>query len=474
MDAVTDILLVGPFAALIMANIFPRKARPWAGITACAMALTAQIAFCVLYPFGIIEWSPLVPIQNVIGFTLSLDNLSLLLILSAAIAGLTALVVCGATMRASQNAFIFTNLILLCTIGMNGIALVRDLFSLYVFIELTAAAAFILITVLRGRDAYEGLWKYLILSFVAALFMLTAIALFLLFTGSVSMQDAAAAFATPGSPAWIAGVLYFCGLFIKGGIVPFHGWLADAYTGAPSAVSAFLAGIVTKASGLFALMRFAMSPIGAQPFVREIFLAAGTVSAVAGAFLSLGQKDMKRMLAYSSVSQMGYIVLALGGDPSLAVLAASLHFFVHAISKAQLFSNAAAVEGRLGTMDMDRMGGLGSRMPVTAGTVAVATLSVAGLPPLAGFWTKLLIVISLWRAGQYVYAVIAVLTSLLTIAYFISLIRRVFFGKTEPQWAGIKEAGLGLLAPVTLLSTLSIGIGVAFPLVLRLLTGGAP
>jgi multicomponent Na+:H+ antiporter subunit D len=472
-DAVTDLLLIGPFAALIVVNVLPRKARPMAGMAACGLVFAAQIAFCILYPLGLAVWPALAPLQNAIGFKLAVDNLSLLLILSAAIAGLTAVFVCGATMRASQNAFTFTNLLLLAVIGMNGIAMVRDLFSLYVFIELTAAAAFVLITVLRGKDAFEGMWKYLILSFVATVFMLTSVALFLLFTGGITLDDAAAAFATPGSPGWIAGVLYFCGLFIKGGLVPFHGWLADAYTGAPSAVSVFLAGIVTKASGIFALMRFAFSPIGAQPVVRGIFLVVGTVTAVAGAFLALRQKDMKRMLAYSSISQMGFIVLALGGEPSLAIIAASLHFFVHAISKAQLFSNAAAVEAGLGTMDMDRMGGLGSRMPVTAGTVAVATLSVAGLPPLPGFWTKLLIVISLWRAGEYVFAVIAVLTSLLTIAYFISLIRRVFFGTTAPEWAGVKEAGFGLLAPATFLSFISIGLGVAFPFVLQILMGGA-
>ena len=142
----------------------------------------------------------------------------------------------------------------------------------------------------------------------------------------------------------------------------------------------------------------------------------GAVAAVGGAFLALGQTDMKRMLAYSSISQMGYIVMALGGEPALAVVAAGLHFFNHTVSKAQLFANAAAVETQLGTRDMDRMGGIAARMPVTGATSAVATLSIAGLPPLAGFWSKLLIVIALWNAGQRVFAVIAILTSLVTLA----------------------------------------------------------
>jgi len=178
------------------------------------------------------------------------------------------------------------------------------------------------------------------------------------------------------------------------------------------------------------------------------------------------------MLAYSSISQMGYIVMALGGEPTLAVLAAGLHFFNHTISKAQLFANAAAVEAQLGTRDMDRMGGIAARMPVTGATSAVATLSIAGLPPLAGFWSKLLIVIALWRAGQQVFAVIAILTSLVTLAYFLSMQRRVFFGKTLPEWESVREAGAGMLIPVIVLAAITIVVGVGFPFLLPLLVGG--
>ena len=123
-------------------------------------------------------------------------------------------------------------------------------------------------------------------------------------------------------------------------------------------MSVFLAGIVTKASGIFALMRLVPPVLATAGAGREIILIAGALTAVGGAFLALGQSDMKRMLAYSSISQMGYIVMALGGEPTLAVVAAGLHFFNHTVSKAQLFANAAAVEAQLGTRDMDRMGGI--------------------------------------------------------------------------------------------------------------------
>ena len=191
-----------------------------------------------------------------------------------------------------------------------------------------------------------------------------------------------------------------------------------------------------------------------------------------GAFLALTQKNMKRMLAYSSVSQMGYIVLALGGDLRLGIVAAGLHFFNHAISKSQLFINAAAIERELGTLDMDEMGGIGSRMPVTAGTTAVASLSIAGLPPLAGFWSKLLIVLALWNAKEYGFAAVAILASLVTLAYFLSLQRRVFFGKREERWAKVRETAPGLLVPAVFLALITIALGIGFPFALKILLGG--
>ena len=397
----------------------------------------------------------------------------MLLLLTAGIAGLASLSVGRASIAAPRTRFVFVNLVLIAIIGMNGIAMVRDLFSLYVFIEVTSVAAFILVAVRDEGPALEGAWKYLLLSAVASVLMLASVGLFLLTAGGVSFDEAGAALAAPTPlEAWIAAALFLCGLFVKSAMVPFHGWLADAYTEAPPAVSVFLAGIVTKASGIFALMRLAPTALAAAGPGRMILLVVGAVTAVGGAFLSLTQTDMKRMLAYSSISQMGYIVMALGGQPALALIAAAVHFFNHTVSKAQLFTNAAAVESRLGTRDMDRMGGLASRMPVTGGTSAVATLSIAGLPPLAGFWSKLLIVIALWKGGQVVFAVIAVLTSLVTLAYFLALQRKAFFGIILSELSEVREAGPGYLVPALALAAITVAVGLGFPFLLPILLGG--
>jgi len=267
--------------------------------------------------------------------------------------------------------------------------------------------------------------------------------------------------------AVIAAALFMAGLFIKGGLVPFHGWVPDAYSSAPNAVSVFLAGIVTKTAGIYTMIRLVTAVFGFSGYVKELLLIFGALSIVAGAFAALGQNDFKRMLAYSSISQVGYIIIGLGTGSVLGIAGAVFHFFNHAVFKSLLFINAAAVEKQTGTRDMDKLGGLAGRMPVTGGSSIVASLSTAGIPPLSGFWSKLIIIIALWKSADYSYAVIAVLASLLTLAYFLYLQKKIFFGKVAPGLEGIKEVDMGLLIPQVILALIIIGVGLLFPIVLK-------
>ncbi len=472
----SDLLLLVPFAGVILLNLVPKRARA-AAVWIAMGILALEVVAAFFDRFAGIDFSAFAPLEKVFGFHLATDGLSGLLMLCAGLVGMAALFVARKTFDDANERFFFANLVLVALVGINGISMVRDLFSLYVFVEVTAVATFILITAHRmtgtmSDRAFEGAWKYILLSIIASVFMLTSIGFFLLSAGGTTFDAAKTALETGTPLAWVAMALFLCGLFVKGGLVPFHGWVADAYTAAPAPVSVFMAGVVTKASGVFALLRIAQMTLGGAAPGREILLVVGAVTIVVGAFLALTQTNMKRMLAYSSVSQMGYIVLALGGDPAIGILAAGFHFFNHAISKSQLFANAAAIEKELGTLDMDEMGGIGSRMPVTAGTSAVATLSIAGLPPLAGFWSKLLIVLALWNAKEYAFAAVAILASLVTLAYFLSLQRRVFFGKPVEKWAGVRETAPGLLVPAVALAVVTVALGIGFPFALKVLLGG--
>jgi multicomponent Na+:H+ antiporter subunit D len=197
--------------------------------------------------------------------------------------------------------------------------------------------------------------------------------------------------------------------------------------------------------------------------VQKLLLFVGALSVVVGAIATLTQEDFKRMLAYSSISQVGYIVLGLGAASPLGIAAAAFHFFNHAVFKSLLFVNSATVEKQAGTRDMNKLVGLAQKMPVTGTTSALAALSISGVPPLAGFWSKLFIIIALWGAGHYNYAMIAVLASLLTLAYMLIMQRKVFFGRISEHLFPIKEGNWNLVASSIILAAITVGVGILFP-----------
>lgn len=403
------------------------------------------------------------------GSLFAVDGLSLVLLISASLVGLVTLISGLATVPDPKARFSFANLVLLILAGLNGLVMVRDLFSLYVYIEVVAVASFILISLDRDKLALEGAFKYLVLSASASMLMLLSIAAILLVSGSTSFVTVHSILQQVPHRGLVAAAmaLFVVAAFIKGGLVPFHGWLPDAYSSAPLSVSVLLAGIVTKTAGVYTAMRIVTSVFGFTPMIRSLVLFIGTVSIIFGALAALNQKDFRRMLAYSSISQMGYIIVALGCGTFYGLAGALFHLFNHAVSKSQLFVNAAAVEQQTGSRDMTKLGGLASRMPVTGGTSVVALLSIAGIPPLAGFWSKLVIIIALWQSGHHNYALIAVVASTITLGYFLLLQRRMFFGKTPPELEGIREARTGLLVPAVLLSAVAIALGIAFPVAIN-------
>jgi multicomponent Na+:H+ antiporter subunit D len=350
---------------------------------------------------------------------------------------------------------------------MNGVVLCADLFSIYVFIEITAVSSFILIASEKSRAGLEGAFKYFVLSAMASLAMLTAVALLLLVSGSTGFAGVASAMshATGGQPLiLLALALFIGGLFIKAGLMPFHGWVPDAYSSAPSAVSVLLAGIVTKTTGVYVLIRLVIDVFGFNAHAKDIMMLAGAFTLAAAAFAALVQTDMKRMLAYSSISQVGYIILSFGIGTPLGMAGAVFHLFNHAIFKSLLFVNAAAVEKQTGTRDMNAMGGLAEKMPLTGTTSVIGLLSTAGVPPLAGFWSKLVIILALWQSEHYAYASIAVLASLVTLAYFLIMQRRIFFGLLRPGFEKVTEA-YEMAAPTILLALITVAIGLLIPFI---------
>ena len=446
------------FVLNLPVNFISRAAVGLAGVF-----LLIQVLLALLHT--LLPW---VTYPDILGaffaFNLYVDNLTLVMLLTIGIVAFVSLMVAAGTIAQERQKFYFVNLLLICVIGMNTIVLVRDIFSLYIFIEITSVTSFILIALQKNKSAIEGTFKYLILSAIATVFMLTALAFFMLACGDLSFAAIHSAFFNPGASfaLKLATSLFLCGLFIKSGVAPFHGWLPDAYSAAPSCVSVLLAGIVTKVAGVYVLLRLFGSVFVLNPSLQNILLLVGAFSIVLAALAALTQDDFKRLLAYSSISQVGYIILALGCGTPLAFAGAVFHFFNHAIFKSLLFVNSAVLEKQFGSTDMNKLAGLGAKAPVTGFTSLIGMLSTAGIPPLSGFWSKLIIIIALFSAGRFVYAGIALLASVLTLAYFLAFQRRVFFGKTDSALEHVGKISFGLRFSEVSLAIITAVAGLIF------------
>ncbi len=360
-------------------------------------------------------------------------------------------------------------LLLVMIAGMNGLVLSSDLFNIYIFLEMAAVASYALVAFGRGHDELEASFKYLMLSAVASAFVLLSIAIIFGVTGGVSFGTVAQGLKTLNIK-YVVGIcsgLFLAGFGLKAALVPFHSWLPDAHPSAPAPISAMLSAVLIKVSGVYAMTRIFLNVFGLTPALTTVLTVMGVVSIFVGALAALGQNDIKRMLAYSSISQIGYVVLGLGIGTPLGILGGLFHLFNHALFKSLLFLNAGAIEQSTGTRSLDRMGGLAKVMPLTATTSAIASLSIAGVPPLNGFWSKLLIIIALVQAKMHVLAVLAVLGSVVTLWYYLVLQRYAFFGKLNETWKGVKEAPFWMSASMVLLALLCVVTGLVFPFVIH-------
>ncbi|MCX5751872.1 MAG: proton-conducting transporter membrane subunit [Candidatus Saganbacteria bacterium] len=371
------LLILVPLLGLLILNLPVKQVMRKAAFPFACLIFIIQITIAVLESPHLF----MIPINLLNPFfqvDFSLDYLSFVMLLCIGIVSLSSLIVARYTIHNEDKRFNFFNLLVLASIGMNGMVMVKDIFSLYVFLEAASLASFIMIAFHRNKEALEGSFKYFILSATATSLMLTAIALLFLASGGTGFSEVHNAFVqNPKSVFLLLSMgIFLAGALIKSGVFPFHWWVPDAYSTAPHATSILLAGIVTKIGGVYVLMRVMLSVFGPIPQANHILLILGILSVVTGALAALGQTDFKRLLSYSSISQIGYIILGLASGSTLGLVGAVFHFFNHATFKSLLFTNAAAVETQTGIRDLDQLSGLASRMPITGATSVIGMLSI--------------------------------------------------------------------------------------------------
>ena len=354
---------------------------------------------------------------------------------------------------------------ILCLTGLLGIAVTGDVFNVFVFLEISSLSAYALIALGSDRRALTASFQYLIMGSVGATFIVIGIGLMYVMTGTLNMADLADRLPEVSGTRTIPVAFTFLtvGITLKLALFPLHLWLPNAYTYAPSAVTAFIASTATKVA-VYLLLRFFFTIFGATfsfdvMQLDRILMPLALIAIVAMSLVAIYQENVKRLLAYSSVAQIGYMVLGISFASVLGLTAGILHLFNHALMKGALFMSMGCVMYRVGSVRLERMHGLGRAMPWTMAAFVVGGLSLIGVPFTVGFISKWYLVQAALEQGMWPVAGVVLLGSLLALMYVWKVVEVAYFREADPE-LGISEAPLSLLAPtwVLVLGNLYFGI----------------
>lgn len=349
----------------------------------------------------------------------------------------------------------------------------NNVIMLYVAIEATTITSGLLVAFYWDRRALEAGYKYLMLLTIGITFALFGCVLLYAGAAATGKLDGGSALLIsdirrvvqfiPGGTAAITIAFLLIGFGTKAGIAPFHPWLPDAHAEAPTPVSVLLSGVMIKMS-LYALARTVSIFYPAWPQVTIFIVALGTFTMLFGIILALTQNDLKRLLAYSSVSQMGYVLVGIGLGTYLGCYGGLFHLLNHALCKSLLFMCAGAVMYATGARRISELGGLRSQMPITSACYFLGALALAGFPPLNGFWSKLTIYLALAKAGLWWAAGVAILASILTMVVMVRAGYKVFWGNrpSGPPPPGLKEVPARMYVPMMILAAICVLVGI-FP-----------
>ncbi|MDZ7737214.1 MAG: monovalent cation/H+ antiporter subunit D family protein [Gammaproteobacteria bacterium] len=365
----------------------------------------------------------------------------------------------------SDRIYLFYTAYLLGLAGLLGVVITGDIFNLFVFIEISSLSSYALISLGRDRRALLAAYRYLILGTLGATFILIGIGYLYAVTGTLNMVDLAARLPDVMHTRTAKTALGFLtiGIALKSAIFPLHLWLPNAYTHAPSVVSAFLAGTTTKVY-LYVLLRIMYSVFGADfvftsMHLDNILLPLALASVVMGSVVAIYQSDLKRMLAYSSIAQIGYMALAISMASVTGVQAGILHMFNHAVIKTALFLCLGCVVFQHGRATIDSIAGAGKTMPLTMAAFVIAGLSLIGIPLTAGFISKWYLVLAAIEQGSWITTAVIVAASLLAAIYIWRVIESAYFREPAADTA-VGEAPLSMLIPLWLLAAGNIYLGI--------------
>lgn len=354
---------------------------------------------------------------------------------------------------------------ILCLTGLIGISVTGDVFNVFVFLEVSSLSAYSMIALGQDRRALTAAFQYLIMGSTGATFIVIGIGLMYVMTGTLNMADLAERLPMVEGNRTIPVAFTFLtvGITLKLALFPLHLWLPNAYTYAPSAVTAFMASTATKVA-VYLLLRFFFTIFGAafsfgQMRLNMVLMPLALVSILAMSLVAIYQDNVKRLLAFSSVAQIGYMVLGISFGTVLGVTAGIVHLFNHALMKGALFMAMGCIMYRVGSVRIEKMSGLGKLMPWTMAAFVGGGLSLIGVPATVGFISKWYLVQAALEQGLWPVAAIVMVGSLMALVYIWKVVEVAYFGDPDPDHT-IEEAPLSMLVPTWILVLASFYFGI--------------
>ncbi|MBS7619101.1 NADH-quinone oxidoreductase subunit M [Candidatus Bathyarchaeota archaeon] len=407
-----------------------------------------------------------------LGGSFEIDALSIFMSGTIAFLGLLVVIYSSKYMEKEGRLTEFYTLVLLMMAGMTGIVMAGDFFTLFVFWELMGLSSYVLVAFLKSRwGPVEAGFKYLLMSATASAFLLLTMSLLYGMAGTLNFAYLASSLRGSADVAWmtITFSMLIIGFGVKSAIVPLHTWLPDAHPEAPSPISALLSGVVIE-TGLYGLTRLLF--ILFEPDLFKVTIASLAVVTMSLANIwAILQQDIKRLLAYSSIAQIGYMLIGISTGTTFGVMGTFLHVFNHSIMKGLAFLSAGSIVQKTGTRDIQRLKGVGRRMPYTTFALLVAFLGLGGVPATNGFISKLILFGSAIGAGMPLLTVIGVLNSAFSMAYYLRVIKTLV-SKPEKESLDVSEAPIIMVGVTTIMAIIILVTGL-FPNILIEMANGA-
>jgi len=431
-------------------------------VLAIAIQLTAHVHASGTVSYAIGAWAAPVGIEY------RVDMASALMLLVISVIGAITMLFAERSilheLRAKQVGLFYT-CFLLCLTGLMGVVMTGDVFNLFVFLEISSLSSYVLISMGSSRRALTAAFQYLVMGTIGATFILVGIGLLYMMTGTLNMIDLADRLpaVTGTRTIRVAFAFITVGVSIKLALFPLHLWLPNAYTFAPSVVSAFVAATATKV-GVYILLRFFFTVFGIRfsfdaMHVGDIMMLLAVAAILVASVVAVFQSNVKRMLAYSSIAQIGYIILGISLATTAGVSAGMIHLFNHAIIKGALFLAMGCIFMRLGSTELRDMRGIGRQMPWTMAAFVAGGLGLIGIPLTAGFISKWYLVVAVIDEGFWPLAVLVLIGSILALVYIGRVVETAYFKSPSMAINEIREAPATMLIPVWLLIGASVYIG---------------